>query len=142
MKLFSSKAYGFKRDIYRGKGQGELYLTRYYLLESKWLDIYIHQFHISDYPVPHDHPWSFISIPLKTGYIEHFADRTSIIRRPFCPKFRQAEAFHWVEKIEGMPSPWTLFISFRRHRHWGFLTDKGWVHHEKYIESLERGEDA
>ena len=134
MRLFSSKIYGFKREILRGKGQP--YLTRYYIFESSFMDIYVHNFHDSDYPVPHDHPWSFISIPLKTGYIEHLADGTSIVRKPLIPKFRHAEVFHWVEKIPHLPSPWTLFISFRRKRNWGFLTKDGWVDHQTYIKEV------
>lgn len=135
MRLFSSKEYGFKREIYRGKG--ELYLTRYYILESSLLDIYIHKFHMSDYPVAHDHPWHFISIPLKTGYIEHFPDKTSIVRKPFIPTFRTKREFHWVEKIQNLPAPWTLFITFRRSRNWGFMTDdRGWVDHETYIKEM------
>lgn len=135
MRIFSSKLYGFKRDIYRSKG--ELYLTRYFIFESSWFSVYIHKFHISDYPVHHDHPWSFISFPLKVGYIEHLVDKTSILRKPFVPKFRTAEEFHWVEKIPDSPAPWTLFITFRRRRNWGFMTkDRGWVDHESYIKEV------
>ena len=140
MRFFSSKQYGFKRDIYRSRN--ELYLTRYYILESKLIDIYIHQFYISDHPVYHDHPANFISIPLKIGYIEHFPDRTSIIRKPFRFAFRTAREFHWVERIPYMPTPWTLFIFFKRKRNWGFLTNKGWVDHETYIKKVLFKEDT
>lgn len=136
MKVFSSLLYGFKREIYRS--EDELYLTRYYILESKFLSIYIHQFHMSDYPVPHCHPWNFVAIPLKTGYIEHFPDGTSIIRKPFRPAFRTKREFHWIERIPFMPAPWTLFITFHRSRRWGFLTEKGWVDHEEYIQEMLR----
>jgi hypothetical protein len=134
MRLFSSKQYGFKREIPRGKG--EPYLTRYYILESTLLDVYIHKFNASDYPVPHDHPASFISMPITVGYIEHFPDGTSIIRKPFRPKFRTSREFHWVEKIPNMLSPWTLFLFFKRIRNWGFLTKDGWVDHETYIREV------
>ena len=88
-----------KRDIYRKPG--ELYLSRYVIFRCKWFGMYVHKFWISDYDVPHDHPFNFISIPLTAGYREHLPDGTSIWRRIFSPKFRTAEEFHWVELENG-----------------------------------------
>jgi len=124
----------FKRNIYRKPG--ELYLTRYYIFTSKWVNIAIHKFHISDYAVHHDHPFNFIAIPLKAGYLEHLPDGMVLDRRPFQPKFRTANEFHWVQLDPERGPVWTLFIYFRRRKDWGFLTGDGWVDHRTYNKRL------
>lgn len=48
------------------------YLHRWYLLRSERLGVFIHKFVRSDEDrALHDHPWSFLVIPLWGGYIEH-----------------------------------------------------------------------
>ncbi len=122
-----------KKDIHRKPG--ELYLTRYVFLHTKYFGIYIHKFWVSDYDVPHDHPWHFFSLPLTKGYMEHLPDGTSIWRGIFSPQFRTAREFHWIELTKG--PAWTLFIRFKKQRNWGFLTPEGWVDHDTYNRSLE-----
>ena len=127
---FRDVSLSFKREIYRKPD--ELYLTRYYLIRTPWLGVYIHKFHLSDYPVPHDHPWDFITCPLTVGYKEHDKDGKVTIRKPFRFAYRKAERFHWVEMFNGKPM-WTLFIRFKLRRSWGFLTkDQGWVSEKVY----------
>ena len=66
---------GSHRDITRKhKGSDELYLVRYHLFRCRWLNIYLHNFFLSDEEEPHDHPWNSISILLRGGYIEHHHD--------------------------------------------------------------------
>ncbi len=44
---------------------GQEYLRRYFILETKWLRIYLHRIGGSDVePHMHDHPWRFVSIIL------------------------------------------------------------------------------
>ncbi len=121
-----------KRDIERRKG--ELYLTRYVLYQCKYFGIYVHKFWVSDYPVPHDHPWNFFSFIFTKGYREHLPDGTFIERGLFSGKFRTANEFHWVELTKG--PAWTLFIRFQARRRWGFLTPDGWVDHDEYNHRL------
>ena len=136
MESLYKRSWFCKADIYRAKGQ--LYLSRYVVERFNWLSTYIHQFHISDYPVPHDHPWSFLSIVLKGYYIEHFVDGTFEIRKAGSIRFRQAKEFHWIEVPAGMEGKvWTLFFGFKRKREWGFLTKDGWVDHVTYEERLK-----
>lgn len=127
----------FKRDIYRT--QGELYLTRYYLFRTKWFGVYIHKLHVSDFPVPHDHPWDFITCPLKVGYVEYDEKGNGTRRLPFRFAFRKATRFHWLEKVDARPV-WTLFIRFKRIRDWGFLVGDNreesgvlWIPEKKYL---------
>ena len=50
----------------------ELYLRRWYLLRTKRVGIFIHQFVRSDEDrALHDHPWSFLVVPIWRGYVEH-----------------------------------------------------------------------
>lgn len=119
----------FKRKIYRNPG--EIYLTRYYLFRTPWFGMYIHKFYVSDYPVPHDHPWNFITCPLTIGYHENDEKGNVVLRKPFRFAYRKAENFHWIKKIDDRPV-WTLFIRFRKRRDWGFLTKDGWVNEETY----------
>jgi hypothetical protein len=140
MRFFGSRAgHRFKREIYRKPG--ELYLTRYYIFTSKWLSIVVHKFHMSDYPVPHCHPWNFIAMPLRAGYLEHLPDGTVLNRAPWCPKFRTANEFHWIQLDSARGNCWTLFIYFRRRRDWGFLTKDGWVPHVEYNRRLGLGDE-
>lgn len=107
---------------------GEPYLTRYVIFRTKWASLYIHQFHASDYDVPHDHPWWWLSIPLRRGYIEHFIDGQNVERKVFRPIIRDPRSFHWVEVRKGDEGKvWTLFLMGKRIREWGFMTPDGWV---------------
>lgn len=48
------------------------YLLRWYVVRTKRVGIFIHKFVRSDEDrALHDHPWSFLVIPLWGGYIEH-----------------------------------------------------------------------
>lgn len=115
------------------------YLTRYRLITTFWFGVYVHYFHRSDHDrALHDHPWSFISIPLSSGYWEHGDPGPGLpwstrIERNWCPMFRplcrQAE---WAHRIE-IPKPmWTLVLRGPVVRSWGFWTTRGWIHWRHY----------
>lgn len=82
----------------------------------------------------HDHPWSFISIILKGGYIEHtpkdkkLYGAGSILYRP-TPSIHKLEVFQVTT---------TLVITFKRIREWGFYTSNGWVQWMSYIRSGQK----
>lgn len=128
--------FGGRRDIPRRPNED--YLTRWYLLSTPWLGIYIHRFWASDYSIFHDHPWSFISLVLKGWYKEHLPDNTVVNRTAGSFRFRAAEEFHWID-CQGQPgSCWTLFIRFKPHREWGFWTKNGWVEWFNYDAENQR----
>jgi hypothetical protein len=110
----------------------ELYLTRYVIFRCKWFSLYIHKFHLSDYDIPHDHPWWWFALPLWGGYWEHFADGTFKWRGVGVPAIRAPREFHWIDIPEGT-KVWTLFITGKVQRQWGFLTENGWVSADEYI---------
>lgn len=120
----------------------ELYLQRWYLFRSERLGVFLHHFVRSDEDrALHDHPWSFLVVPLWRGYIEH--SECSMCRHPptptacLCPRrvrvypllgtrFRRGTYRHRVELIDGKPS-WSLFFRFREHRTWGFWLPTGFM---------------
>lgn len=110
-------------------------LTRYFLLRTRRLGIYLHHLQASDHDrALHDHPWPFISILLSGGYYEHTpsvdalgSERRwkrwgSILYRPAL----------WRHRLELTRPTWTLVIRFQREREWGFYTPHGWQSWSEY----------
>lgn len=85
----------------------------------------------------HDHPFDFVSIILRGGYIEYRPDERP---RLFLPKdflYRRAEQLHYL-KLIGTRTAWTLVLAGPRRRAWGFMTADGWVDARDYGEWLRR----
>lgn len=121
-------------------GEDDPYLRRWYLIpRNPVINVYLHQFLRDDDRALHDHPWWFVSLILRGGYIEYgeSADRksTALIRsapvfgdwglRGKSPlAFRPATYRHRValpHTPDGGRKPcWTLIITGRRTRTWGF----------------------
>lgn len=112
--------------------------TRYYLLETKWGSIYVHCFHTSDDDrALHDHPWSFVSILLSSGYYEWTPapltcpvdgyEQPSV--RTWVPRFsviyRPATWRHRVELKN--KNTWTLVFRSGYRREWGFWVLGRWM---------------
>jgi hypothetical protein len=118
---------------------GQPYLIRRYVVpRNNYLNVYLHKFVRSDYDEAlHDHPWWFISMILKGQYVEHQLAGKMSHRQAGSIAFRKATTMHRVELFyqdnqwklgEGYtPVPvWTLVITGRRVREWGFACPKGW----------------
>ena len=105
------------------EGDFPVYLIRYSLFKCPWFAVKLHKIILSDEDYFHDHPWSFISIILKGGYIEHTPERSrlygagSILWRP-SPS---------IHKIQVYQPATTLVITFKKTRTWGFYTGSGFV---------------
>jgi hypothetical protein len=145
----------FKKKKIIERDDGAHYMYRWNLFECKWFSIKLHKIMLSDYDCLHDHPWPFISIILKGGYVEHrqIKKMREIVTDPNTGKkwsniyddvvtkriyhpgnilYRPANSIH---KLEIYQSAWTLVFTFKKTREWGFWTPKGWVHWRKYINS-------
>jgi hypothetical protein len=111
------------------------YLKRWFILpHNKWFNIYLHKFCRSDDDrALHDHPWVNMSLLIRGSYLEHMQDGSIVLRSPWWPVFRKAEAAHRVELIAMQPV-WTIFVTGRHRRSWGFHCPKGWVHWETFCE--------
>jgi len=113
----------------------EDYMERWYVIpRNRWFNIYFHRFFGSDAPVPHDHPWWSVSWILHGWYIEN-TPTGKFVRMQGDITYRPAEGLHWIQIDQPV---WTLFITGRKKRTWGFQCPKGWVSFDKYI--ANRGE--
>lgn len=78
----------------------------------------------------HDHPWSYLTVILKEGYVEvkpvfyngiYNGERATFVP-PGSVLFRRAEDWHRLEVMSPSRPAVTLFITFRYRQKWGFLT--------------------
>ncbi len=140
--------HGRKLVIHDREGQ-DPYLTRYYLA---WPDgtqrqrknipfnVFLHQFHRSDDPYIHDHPWNWsFSIILKGGYWEHLPDKT-IWRKPGSIRLMTpGNDKHWVEIPKGQEGKvWTMFFRGRTVKDWGFIENGKWTFWKDFLFNLRR----
>ena len=121
---------------------GGPYLTRWRLVATPWFSVFLHRI---DGPDPdqdvHDHPWNFVSFVIRGGYVEQYvlpllgsgaAPRTKVWRRWSVHRMPLG-AYHKIERLLGVPT-WTLILTGRRRREWGFLTHaQGHVPWRKYL---------
>lgn len=136
------------------------YLLRWWLIpRNRWFNVYLHQFKRSDDDrALHDHPWINASIVLTSpGYTEvsPLCPRemkrsagvfTTMVKRTARPAgsivVRRATAAHRLELHRdsgGEISIWSLFLTLRVKRTWGFWCPKGW---RKWHEFVENTTDA
>ena len=120
------KLYHKKTIIERGDGAD--YLIRYSIFTCKWFAIKVHKILLSDHDCLHDHPWKFISFIIKGGYVEHTV-KGSRIYHPMNLLIRPAEFKH---RLELHQPAWTVVITFKKVRVWGFHTPKGFVEWFKF----------
>lgn len=107
-----------------------------------------HWYRSDDKRAPHDHPYGFVTLVLKGGYtdvsFEYTTDGTGFTPakdklRLGSIRYRAAEHSHWVDVNSG--GCWTLMLSGRQKRRWGFWVSKRtgfkWTKSNKYF--LEHG---
>ncbi len=119
------------------------YLLRWFVIRpNRWCNIYWHRFVGSDDPVPHCHPWDFMSFMLRGSYIE--ADEHGSRRRRHAGQvaFHRAEYRHRII-LDPAPAPTdiadeqactTLVITGPRRRMWGF-----WCNGSRFVPWREFG---
>ncbi|MES2651289.1 MAG: hypothetical protein V4663_06085 [Bacteroidota bacterium] len=121
-----------KKIITRGYNK-EKYLIRWTIvpLTCKWFSVKVHKILLSDYQCLHDHPWAFITFLIKGGYVE-YSDKGSKLYSRFSLLFRKASYQHRLEIHQPV---WSIVITFKKVREWGFITPKGWVKWFNYTPS-------
>ena len=128
------------RTIWSCEAKRGVLLYRHYLIDTKYLGIYLHHLMASDEDrALHDHPWSFVTILLTSGYWEWIPwdlDRglvAPVDRRLWRPRFsilrRPARYKHRLELAKPC---WTLVFRGPRQREWGFWTARGWLDWKTY----------
>ncbi len=124
---------------------GPRYLLRWYVLpRNPWLNIYLHQFlHDDEDRALHDHPWWFVSVMLRGGYSE-LTDHGWVLRLAPSVAYRKATHAHRVVLLrdgEGSPvTSWTLVITGRVTRSWGFYCPQGWRHWKEFTAAEDYGQ--
>lgn len=130
---------------------GDLYLWRLYLIETPFGGIKLHRIIRPDHDrAMHDHPWDFLSIVLRGGYTEAvepkgFVPSRHVVavhpwRRIRWASFHRAEDLHRIVKLERNRPAWTLVLSGRKRRAWGFVEGPGapWERWDLYLERIGR----
>lgn len=120
-------------------GEDDPYLLRWYAVpRNNRLNVYLHKFmRDDDDRALHDHPWWFVSVMLRGGYYEHTTGGGLIRRDVPSIAFRRATHAHRVELLRyssGKLRPaWTLVITGKRSRVWGFWCPKGFVPWHRFV---------
>jgi hypothetical protein len=121
------------------KRDGKPYLNRWWLLpKDKYpINIYLHQFLSSDPDKElHDHPWWSVSFLLK-GELEELYNggaygnaiwRKILLLLPYLRRSR-----HSHRMLLKSESAWTIFITGKEWRPWGFWTEDGWVESSEFL---------
>jgi len=141
---------GRKRIIMDRDGKSP-YLVRYYIFlkerEKFPFNVFLHNFLRSDPDDLHDHPWPWATLILKGGYwewipvfreeiedafagvntsTENIIGERKVWRGAWTFRSNIAESYHRIELEPGVDC-WTLFMTGKRIREWGFLTHKNWL---------------
>lgn len=148
----------YRRLILR-RADDQVYLERWGLSHVRIGGILLHKMTAPDPGLDlHDHPWTFVTIPLVGGYLEeraptreacglaeiaeHFARdyphdpaRRGVVeeRRRFRPKVMRLDECHRIIALRRR-TVWTLVINGPRRRTWGFYVPKGWKNYRRYGE--------
>lgn len=135
--------------IFGGKMVLTNYMVRWFLIRSRWFNLFINRILRSDKDRDlHDHPWWFLSFILWNGYLEtrvqtvktttgqFVLERMPKRVRPFTVVFRRAKDLH---RLELHKPAVTLVLTGPSVRKWGFRTRYGWVEADKYAAAKTRG---
>jgi hypothetical protein len=109
--------------------KGIPYLTRYRVINRKYLGLYIHHFHTEDGDrAQHSHPWFLAWTCILAGGYKEEVLRYLDARSPSAQvKYRKAGSinfipfwrFHRIASIT--PDTWTLLLRFKKVQNWGFM---------------------
>lgn len=127
-------------------GPEDPYMLRWYVIPRNPLfNIYVHKFlRDDDDRALHDHPWWFVSLILNGGYTEITNDDADLeVRTAGSIGFRSATHRHRVvlaKDVTGRGKPcWTLILTGRKKRTWGFWCPKGFVPWHEFVDQGDHG---
>jgi hypothetical protein len=129
-------------DVLIGKPD-DTYMQRWWVIpRNRFFNIYLHHFLRSDDDrALHDHPWLNVSILLHGRYTEHTIAAGGVNQRAVysagAVKFRGARYAHRIELTDG--PCWSLFITGRNVRTWGFHCPAGWRPWQQFVDGNNSG---
>lgn len=92
--------------------------TRFAILKNRWFSLYLHKLDAPNWhPECHDHPWGFVALLLKSGYLEQ-THKGTFKRRPGSILYRPATFAHNVITPYGVS--WSMILAGPKSRDWGF----------------------
>lgn len=103
----------------------ETYLSRLRIIQTPWFALYLHRMDGPDSrPTLHDHPWSFVSLVLRGGYVERRLDTHNMQvneahRVRWVNRMRTHDA-HAITRLLRVPT-WTFLFVGPRRRTWGYV---------------------
>lgn len=120
----SGERWAFLRRCEIPCSDDRVYLTRWRIVQTPWMALYLHRFTAPDPSWDlHDHPWRFVSVVVRGGYVEErlslFRGSTYRRRVRWWNGMRTHDA-HAVVELLRYPT-WTLVLTGARRRQWGFL---------------------
>jgi hypothetical protein len=143
-----------RKRIVMDRVNNEPYLERYYVFlkdrKSFPFNVFLHRFLKSDPDDVHDHPWPYATLILKGGYWEwqpvfnskgEKIGETSTWRGAGHFRTCSSSSYHRIE-LDPSIECWTLFMPGPQQREWGFLTRRGWIQHEQYLEERARARNS
>jgi hypothetical protein len=102
-----------------------LYLTRWRLIQTPLGGVYLHRFTRPDAsPIFHDHPWSFLALVLRGGYVEKRRNpmtghtTTHTHKAAHFNRMQLVDA-HYVASLLRVPT-WTIVLVGPHRRKWGY----------------------
>lgn len=121
--------WAWKKNMRRKSG--EVYMTRWHLLKTRWLSVYINKICLPDAdPWVHTHPWRRSwSVKLWNSYteivqyaIQASASMTLLYNHTRVPgRVSRIPERHRIVKLQDDKPVWTLFIGWQSDRPWGFI---------------------
>lgn len=115
---------------------GILHFRRWCILKTPWFDVYLYGIYQADKDKHlHDHPWDYTSYIIYGEFVEKSLDE-GITKYHKCRAGQvvknKAERFHKINTLM-TPSVYTLFITGKPRRDWGYLIHTGlWLQHDEY----------
>lgn len=137
------KAKGWFRKHVLGRSDvvfdGALYMNRWRVIHTPWFGVRVHKIVRSDGErALHDHPFSFVSLILRGGYVEQTPDGKRRVFKAGDLNFKSADALHRLDlfrkglvlgfngpntiedAVQEIPA-WTIVVRGPVIRRWGFL---------------------
>lgn len=124
---------------------GPRYLLRWYVVpRNPWLNVYLHKFlHDDEDRALHDHPWWFISMMVRGRYYELTRDNFVVRTTPSVAYRKPTHAHRVVLQKDASDNPipcWTLVVTGRVVRDWGFHCPQGWRHWKEFTAKDDYGQ--
>lgn len=111
---------------------GELHFIRWKIFSIGNFSVNIHKICKADEDKHlHNHPWNFMSIVLKGGYIERLQSGKANLRTFLNTAIRRAEKFHKIDEMV-TKTVYTLNFMWGERKEWGYDVGGKFVQHEEY----------